>query len=73
MDSHNEVAATVYGPVVQAQVIHGDVHLQHPGTAMTTPRQLPRAAATVVGREFELALLDRYLDEPAATVDVNGT
>ena len=52
----NELAAAVYGPVVQARDITGDIHLHRPAS-LPPPNQLP-PAPRLVGREAEFAQLD---------------
>ncbi|MFD7660275.1 ATP-binding protein [Actinosynnema sp. NPDC059797] len=50
------------GGVVQAGVVHGDVHLHAPpSTRVVVPRQLPAAPEAFAGRAAELAALDRAL------------
>ncbi|WP_306749652.1 ATP-binding protein [Saccharothrix yanglingensis] len=59
--ARNTASGTVAG-VVQAGVVHGDVHLHAPRPAApVVPRQLPTAPAAFAGREAELAALDRAL------------
>ncbi|MBM7774809.1 tetratricopeptide (TPR) repeat protein [Actinokineospora baliensis] len=53
----NEVIAGAVGPVVQAGVVHGGVHLHEP--VAVVPRQLPAASGMFAGRVGELAELDR--------------
>ncbi|NGY65081.1 tetratricopeptide repeat protein [Lentzea sp. NEAU-D13] len=60
----------VVGAVVQAGVVHGDVHLHSPPPpppppAPVVPRQLPAAPALFAGRVAELAGLDRTLTATA--------
>lgn len=65
----NEVSGNVAGPVVQAAVVHGGIHLHGnvgggpAGLPLTlplpVPRQLPGAPRVLIGRERELKLLDR--------------
>ncbi|WP_145503026.1 tetratricopeptide repeat protein [Streptomyces sp. CFMR 7] len=50
-----------YGPVIQAGVIHGGVHLHAPASARPAPRQLPREAGPLVGRARELDRMDTAL------------
>ncbi|MFJ6616870.1 tetratricopeptide repeat protein [Kitasatospora sp. NPDC091335] len=68
-------AATVSGPVVQAGSIHGGLHLHGP-PVLPTPRQLPPCPRRLVGREADLAALDRSLAPDTgfadATVVVTG-
>ncbi len=71
MKDRNKVAGIVCGSVVQAQVVQGDLHL-HSSSVLVVPRQLPRCAATVVGRGVELAKLNRLLDGPESTAVVSG-
>ena len=52
----NELAAAVYGPVVQARDITGDIHLHRPAS-LPPPNQL-HPAPRLVGREAEFAQLD---------------
>lgn len=62
---NNEVSGMVAGSVVQAGIIHGDVHVHAPGILPQTPRQLPGRGHYFVNRENELAALTRYfLDAP---------
>ncbi|MFI2611389.1 tetratricopeptide repeat protein [Kitasatospora sp. NPDC018619] len=61
-------AVTVSGPVVQAGSIHGGLHLHGP-PALPTPRQLPPCPRRLIGREADLAALDRSLP-PAVAADV---
>ncbi|MEU4770017.1 tetratricopeptide repeat protein [Actinosynnema sp. NPDC023794] len=68
-------ASGVVGGVVQAGVVHGDVHL-HPAPvspAPVIPRQLPAAPGLFAGRAAELARLDRVLTVAAlAAATPNG-
>ncbi|WP_433272741.1 ATP-binding protein [Actinosynnema sp. CS-041913] len=57
---HNTVPGTA-GGVVQAGVVHGDVHLHPPPPVLGVPRQLPAAPGVFAGRGTELAELDRAL------------
>ncbi|WP_404949221.1 tetratricopeptide repeat protein [Streptomyces sp. ARC14] len=53
-----------YGPVVQAGIIHGGVHLHAPAPARPAPlppRQIPREGGPLVGRDRELATLGTAL------------
>lgn len=53
-----------YGPVVQAGVIHGGVHLHTPASARPTPlppQQVPPDGGPLVGRAHELDALDSAL------------
>ncbi|WP_030679991.1 tetratricopeptide repeat protein [Streptomyces rimosus] len=59
----NEVSAPVEGHVVQAGVIHGDVHLHPPRERRPVPHQLPAAPRRFTGRAGELAALTAALDE----------
>ncbi|MEU7529712.1 NB-ARC domain-containing protein [Saccharothrix sp. NPDC042600] len=53
----NELSGSVVGGVVQAGVVHGDVHFHHaPGPPV--PRQLPAAPAHFTDRDDELSALD---------------
>ncbi|MFE4972540.1 tetratricopeptide repeat protein [Kitasatospora sp. NPDC056651] len=62
-------AATVSGPVVQAGSIHGGLHLHGPPN-LPTPRQLPPCPRRLIGREVELAELDRSLSDDVTAADV---
>lgn len=63
----NTVSGTVEGPVVQARVIQGDVHVHHTAVAQVVPRQLPPAPAYFAERHVETGLLDRFMiDEESA-------
>lgn len=73
----NEVSGTVVGPVVQAAVVHGGVHLHGvvgegrsavPGAlSVPTPRQLPGGPPLLIARERELELLDRWAADSASS------
>jgi hypothetical protein len=58
--------------VVQARDIHGGVHV-HQRPAAIPPRQLPAVVPGFTGRQTELAALDTFLDQDAASVVVTGT
>jgi tetratricopeptide (TPR) repeat protein len=56
----NRLGGTVYGSAVQANTVHGGVHLyQRSETLVPVPRQLPAPAPLFVGRARELLRLDR--------------
>lgn len=60
----NTVSGTT-GGVIQAGVVHGDVHLHVlPAPTPVVPRQLPPAPRMFAGRVAELAALDRALITP---------
>ncbi|MGN9786931.1 ATP-binding protein [Nonomuraea sp. ZG12] len=63
-ESANVLSGTVHGPAIQAGSISGGVqiHWQAP-SAPVVPRQLPPATSRFIGRDGELAALDRGLDE----------
>ncbi|GAB2966877.1 hypothetical protein GCM10027184_14330 [Saccharothrix stipae] len=67
----NEVSAAVSGGVVQAGVVHGDLHF-HPAPAPVVPRQLPAASDLFAGRVAELAELDRTLDPASISEESSG-
>jgi tetratricopeptide (TPR) repeat protein len=60
--SRNELSGFVTGPVVQARVITGGIHVHAPavGVLERTPRQLPPDAALFTGRAEDLATLDGF-------------
>ncbi|MFI9360956.1 ATP-binding protein [Kitasatospora sp. NPDC053057] len=63
----------VGGSVVQAGTINGGLHLH--ARPLPTPRQLPPSPRRLIGRDADLAALDRSLSEdagPEATVVVTG-
>ncbi|MBB1159583.1 MULTISPECIES: tetratricopeptide repeat protein [Amycolatopsis] len=63
-DRHeNLIAAEVSGPVVQAGVVHGDVHVHSRRERRTVPRQLLPVSASFTDRERELAELDRLIGD----------
>jgi hypothetical protein len=67
----NEISGTVTGPVLQAQSIVGDVHIDWGSSTPTPiPAQLAPAPAVFVDREEEFARLDAVL---AAADDTTGT
>ena len=59
METRNVVSGHTNGLVIQAGVIHGDVHVRHaiPGTDPVVPRQLLPAPDRFAGRADELARL----------------
>ncbi|WP_409180480.1 ATP-binding protein [Amycolatopsis sp. VS8301801F10] len=59
----NLIAAEVSGPVVQAGVVHGDVHVHSRRERRTVPRQLLPVSASFTDRERELAELDRMIGD----------
>ncbi|MFF1909703.1 ATP-binding protein [Kitasatospora sp. NPDC058218] len=63
----------VDGSVVQAGAIHGGVHLYPAAAAavaLPVPRQLPPVPRRLVGREADLAALDRSLGDAPQPADV---
>ncbi|WP_405662371.1 tetratricopeptide repeat protein [Streptomyces sp. RK9] len=57
----NELSGTVHGPAVQAQTVHGGIHIQPPTPPPPTPRppwQLP-PPTRITDRTTELDLLER--------------
>jgi tetratricopeptide (TPR) repeat protein len=59
---HNEISASMAGPVVQAGTIHNVVVSSQPAREPhTIPRQLPPAVRDFAGREEHLATLDALL------------
>ncbi|MFC0533162.1 tetratricopeptide repeat protein [Phytohabitans kaempferiae] len=71
------IGGYVAGHVVQAGAIHGGVHVhQAAQPGVPVPRQLPPPPARVVGRDRELAEIDRLVRRPRdgpAIVVVTGT
>ncbi|MEV8442672.1 tetratricopeptide repeat protein [Actinosynnema sp. NPDC051121] len=65
---HNTLTGVVVGGVVQAGVVHGDVHLHAAPPAPPVPQQLPAAPQPFAGRTAELARLDRALASPTPAV-----
>lgn len=57
MAGGNDITGVVYGPAVQARVIHGDVHVYQQEFRAPPPVQLP-PPGRLVGRERELGALD---------------
>ena len=57
----NTVSASSAGSVVQAGVVHGDIHLHPAAPAPALPRQLPASPGMFTGRATELAELDHAL------------
>jgi tetratricopeptide (TPR) repeat protein len=58
----NVISGSVTGPVVQARVIEGGVHI-HATPPITTPRQLPPAPGHFAARQQELAKLDMFVTQ----------
>lgn len=73
MGDVNSIEGTVHGTVVQAHFVHGDVHVHPSVSAIAVPRQLPRGAASVVGRDAELAMLNRLVAKPGQMAVISGT
>jgi tetratricopeptide (TPR) repeat protein len=73
----NVIGGYVGGHAVQAGTIQGGVHMyQAPAPRLPVPRQLPPAPARLVGREEELAEIDRITRCPRAgpaIVVISGT
>ncbi|MFB9909751.1 tetratricopeptide repeat protein [Allokutzneria oryzae] len=60
----NVISGAVQGQIVQAGVVHGDVHLHGAvPSARPVPQQLPSEPVVFASREPELARLDRVLRE----------
>jgi tetratricopeptide (TPR) repeat protein len=70
----NEVAGAVFGTVIQAGAIHGDIHIERPQVGASTgtagaikapaaPAQLRAGPTYFAGRTDELTVLDRLLQE----------
>jgi tetratricopeptide (TPR) repeat protein len=59
---HSTVSGTVYGSVVQAGQLHGDVHIHTAHPEPKVPQQLPAAPGAFIGRDAELASLSDVLE-----------
>ncbi|MDJ1136285.1 tetratricopeptide repeat protein [Streptomyces iconiensis] len=72
----NSIGGSVRGPVVQAGVVHGGVHLYHQAPSPPPPRQLFPVTAAWTDREADLERLDAALGErssyASATVVITG-
>lgn len=74
---HVNRAANVEGTVVQAGVVHGDIHLHKP-YGLPPPRQLPAAPVHFVDRDRELrrmrqAVHDSRERQERALITISGT
>jgi hypothetical protein len=56
----NQISGSVVGPVVQASVIHGGVHVHVTQPPRAAPQQLPRPPRYFVNRKQELDALARF-------------
>jgi tetratricopeptide (TPR) repeat protein len=69
----NAVSGTVIGPSVQAGAIHGGVHVHAaPVARREIPRQLVASPGVFVGREPELAELDRFRRQGRQLIVLSG-
>lgn len=68
----NSLDAATTGAVVQAGAVHGGVHVHPPLQAPVVPRQLPPPPRPFVGRDAELAALDRALVDAAVPISAVG-
>lgn len=67
----NTVSGQVHGVVVQAESVHGGVHI-HLRQDEVVPRQLPLEVPTFTGRRHELAQLDAALSSGAVVISAVG-
>jgi tetratricopeptide (TPR) repeat protein len=65
--THNRIDGA-HGSVVQAGVIHGDVHVRSAVSPRQPPRQLPLPGGSLLGRADELARLDASLPHDGVAV-----
>ncbi|MFE9298347.1 tetratricopeptide repeat protein [Streptomyces niveus] len=70
MGGQNTLSGTVYGPVVQAAVIHGDVYFSNPVPDLPrhVPRQLPPVPSHFTNRSDSAAALDAMLTPDASSL-----
>ncbi|QHC21731.1 NB-ARC domain-containing protein [Streptomyces sp. GS7] len=68
----NDFGGTAHGPVIQAEVIEGGVHIQTERPATPVPRQVPTASGQFVDREPVMAAINGWVGDGGGVAVLSG-